>query len=384
MHVLQPGRHSRTPSIQTHHRSPAGKLIVTIGLALCLIVLAASPLLADGGPADLADFDGLLWETLPRFDIDPAAVPAHFRKRVQALLYDYTVTYRKLVQDMLRRCASYLSTIKRVLRQEGLPTYYAYIPLAESAFRVDATHPNSGARGLWQLMPETARAYGLHVSRTTDQRLDPIQATRAAARYLSELQAMFGRGTPLLILAAYNYGESNIYKAIVRARTRNIWALMRKWQIPEETRDYLVKMVTMWLIVSNAHLFRFDPTPEPPTALLPYSEITFSRTMGRMVYTERLRLPEAHLRTLPPPLTCAPLPSYTLTYILSTFPVHDACRHTVQSGETLWDIAQRYALRVSALKRLNQLTGSDPVIYPGQILAVCQVPFSSLAADPAF
>jgi hypothetical protein len=372
------------PASQILRRLPAGKLIVTVGLSICLMALAASPLLAHGGSAEPADFDGLLWENLPRFDIDPGKVPAHFRERVQALFYDYTVTHRKLVQDMLRRCASYLPAIKRILRQEGLPTYYAYIPLVESAYRVNAIHPNSGARGLWQLMPETARAYGLRVSRTIDQRLDPIRATHAAARYLSELRAMFGRGMPLLILAAYNYGETNIYKAIIRARTRNIWDLMRKWQIPDETRDYLVKMVTMWLIVSNTHLLRVAPTPEPPSALLPYSEITFSHTMGRMVYTERLRVPEAHLRTLPPPLTCAPLSSYTLRSILSTFPVHDACWHTVRSGETLWGIARQYALRVSALKRLNRLTDANPVIYPGQLLAVCHVPFSSLAAERAF
>lgn len=383
MHVLQPGRPSRASALRITP-STLGKLLVAVGLYACLTAAVVSPLSADDTPVELADFDAIFWETLPRHNIDPAEIPEFFRDRVRALLYDYTVTHRKLVQAMLRRCASYLPAIKRVLYQEGLPTYYAYIPLAESAFRVDASHPHSGARGLWQLMPHTARAYGLTVSDHTDERLDPIRATRAAARYLFELREMFGHGNPLLILAAYNYGESNIYKAILRVRTRNIWNLMHKWQLPDETRDYLVKMVTMWLIVSNTHVFRFDSALEPPAVVLSYSDMTLTHPVGQRGQTARLVVPRTQVTTLPPPRTCAPGPAFVLTTILSTLPVHDACWHTVQPGETLWNIARQYAIHVSTLKRLNHLTGRNPVIYPDQLLTVCQVPFSRMAAEPTF
>ena len=94
-----------------------------------------------------------------------------------------------------------------------------------------------GARGLWQLMPDTARRYGLIVNNTEDDRVDVEKSTRAAARYLSDLYSEFG--TWPLALAAYNTGEENLQHAIDRSRNTNFNVLSSLRLLPQETRNYV-------------------------------------------------------------------------------------------------------------------------------------------------
>jgi membrane-bound lytic murein transglycosylase D len=315
------------------------------------------------------------------------------------------VLHRQDVQAMLQRGAPYLPLIKRLLRQYNLPSYFAYLPLAESAFQADAAHPESGARGLWQLMPNTARAYGLQVSAAVDERLDPFLATRAAARYIQELQEIFGKNMPLLILAAYNFGEANLSKAIVRSRSRDIWALFRKRQIPFQTREYLIKMLSLWIIVTHAEHYRFTMARQGVATTIPFTEITFPHPVSLPALARQIALPADRLRTMNPHMLRAEVPSHTpiripsasvetflhyevrLTPSLSTerccarLMVIDTCWHTVASGETLSAIARRYAIDLNTIKLLNQLEGTNPIIHPGQRLSICDAPSSTTASD---
>jgi Transglycosylase SLT domain len=227
----------------------------------------------------------LLEETLPQFDLDPGRLPARFRRQVCERIYNYAVLYRKDIQAMLHRADTHLPMIKRLLHQHELPTYFAYIPLVESAFNEQATHPTSGARGLWQLMALTARAYGLKVSTRLDERLHPHSATLAAVRYLRTLQDRFGAASPLHILAAYNFGENNLAKALQRAQTQDIWPLFVYRRLPYQTRDYLVKIVTLWIIVAHPERFQFilDTAATSPA----YSEMPAPRATGAVEIVQR-------------------------------------------------------------------------------------------------
>lgn len=133
---------------------------------------------------------------LPSFDLAADHLPEPLQQRLCKRIRTYAVRYRWDVQTMLYRADDYLPMIKRSLRNHGLPTYYAYVPLVESAFQVDAMHDGSGARGLWQLVRDTARARGLTVSKAVDERLHPKRSTQAAVSYLAHLDKRFGDHGP--------------------------------------------------------------------------------------------------------------------------------------------------------------------------------------------
>jgi soluble lytic murein transglycosylase-like protein len=126
--------------------------------------------------------------------------------------------------------------IRRVLRMHGLPEHLVAVPLIESGFNPRARSPK-GALGLWQLMPDTARRFGLKVNRDVDERFDPILSTYAAARYLQELYGSWRDWE--LALAAYNAGEGRVASALNSSSTASFSELSRRQLLPEETRNYV-------------------------------------------------------------------------------------------------------------------------------------------------
>ncbi len=198
-----------------------------------------------------------LADVLSNFDIASEQIPEALRQRLCRRIHTYAVRYRKDVQTMFYRADDHLPMIKRALRQHDLPTYYAYLPLVESAFQTDAMHGGSGARGLWQLLRRTARARGLTVSKSVDERIHPRRSTEAAVNYLTHLHRRFGAHGPLYVLAAYNFGETNLSRKMRQANAQDIASLYTRGRLPGETREYLLRMMTMWVLAANPGRFHF-------------------------------------------------------------------------------------------------------------------------------
>src|SRR5712691_727927 len=123
-----------------------------------------------------------------------------------------------------------------IFREEGVPVALLRIAQVESNWRPFALSPK-GAFGLWQLMPVTARRYGLRVDGIGDDRADVDKSTRAAARYLRDLHLRFGDWA--LALAAYNAGEDAVQRAMERGASRDFWNLSGRKLLPAETRAYV-------------------------------------------------------------------------------------------------------------------------------------------------
>lgn len=141
------------------------------------------------------------------------------------------------VQDLngkWQRVQALRPVVEPILSQVGIPVELAAIIVVESGG--DPTIPSpKGALGLWQLMPDTARRYGLTVNAETDERLDVLKSTRAAAEYLRDLYAEFHDWQ--LVLAAYNAGEHAVEQAL--ARTKGTVFSVAEQALPAETQSYV-------------------------------------------------------------------------------------------------------------------------------------------------
>lgn len=130
------------------------------------------------------------------------------------------------------RVAGLRPLVTPILREEMLPEELLGVVLVESGGDPRALS-RRGALGIWQLMPETARRFGLTVEPGRDDRLDPLLSTRAAARYL---RFLFDRYQDWeLVFAAYNAGEARVDRAIAAAGRTEFAAL----RLPTETRRYV-------------------------------------------------------------------------------------------------------------------------------------------------
>lgn len=139
--------------------------------------------------------------------------------------------------------------VEPILKAQGLPVEVLAVVKVESGGQLDALS-RAGARGLWQLMPDTARRYGLIVSESKDERLDPEKATWAATQYLRDLRELFGDWK--LALAAYNAGEEAVSRAIARSGSREFDVLSLKRAIPEETRRYVPAVLAQMRVMSDS------------------------------------------------------------------------------------------------------------------------------------
>jgi membrane-bound lytic murein transglycosylase D len=144
----------------------------------------------------------------------------------------------------LERKSQYESMIREKLRRRGMPEDLLYLAMIESGFNPQA-RSLAEARGIWQLIGDTARRYGLRVDEEIDERNDPEKATDAALSYLSYLYNRFGSW--YLAAAAYNTGENRVGRIMTEAFGRETGTdedYYRIWdQLPGETRDFVPAIV---------------------------------------------------------------------------------------------------------------------------------------------
>lgn len=165
----------------------------------------------------------------------PGIMEMPYNSNVKAFIELYTVRRRSQLSYMMGLSDYYFPLFEQVLAANKLPLELKYLPIIESALNTTAVS-RMGAAGLWQFMVATGRMYGLEVNTLVDERLDPIKATHAAAKFLKDLYAIYGDWH--LVIAAYNCGPGNVNKAIRRAGgQRDFWAIYNF--LPAETRGYV-------------------------------------------------------------------------------------------------------------------------------------------------
>jgi membrane-bound lytic murein transglycosylase D len=158
--------------------------------------------------------------------------------RAVGFVQDYMEKNSRKLENMKNWGRPYFNMIDGILIKHGLPKELKYLAVIESELKPGAVSW-AGAVGPWQLMPATARALGLKVSKRVDERVDYYKSTHAAAKYIKDLYREFGDW--LLVIAAYNGGPGNVYSAIRRSGSRNFWNL--QYYLPAESRTHVKKFI---------------------------------------------------------------------------------------------------------------------------------------------
>ncbi len=201
------------------------------------------------------------------------------------------------IQRMTERSSRYLFHIVEEIERRNLPMELALLPFIESAFNPQAVS-SARAAGMWQFMPATGQSFDLKQNVFRDDRRDVLASTRAALDYLQQLHARFGDWH--LALAAYNWGQGNINRAITRNQKAGEPTGYTDLTMPAETRLYVPKLQAVKNIIARPEAFN---TTLPLIGNHPFFDtVTLERDMDVALIAKMAGISEADFRVLNPSL----------------------------------------------------------------------------------
>ena len=304
-----------------------------------------------------------LWQRLrDGFALTPDTMPASVAKQ-----RDWYLRNPSYLKTVFGRAEPFIYYVTEQLAEAGLPLELALLPIVESTYDPLA-YSHSHAVGLWQFMPSTGASLGLRRDRWYDGRRDVVASTDAAITYLTRLHRRFDKDW-LLALAAYNSGQGNVAKSIRRNRKAqkgtDFWSI----SLPRETRNYVPQLLALATLIRDPDKYDLKL---PSIANQPYFEIVEISSqidLGKVIQLSDIeladftRLNPAYRRALTPPQnthslllpvgTAQPLRDMMATTDPKTWVPHT--EYAVVNGDTLSEIALRFDIPVSWLRKRNSL-----------------------------
>jgi membrane-bound lytic murein transglycosylase D len=289
-----------------------------------------------------------------------------------------------IMASWLRKMERFRAIFETALARNELPKDLIYLAMIESGFEPGATS-NKSAGGVWQFMPQVARAYGLEVGHWVDARRDPERAAESAARYLKDLYVRFGSWH--LAFAAYNAGYGAILRSISRYNTNDYWELCRHESgLPWETTLYVPKILAAAIVGHNRAVFGFaDVAPDAPwtydTISVPAgtSLATLARAAGTSPEVIQLFNPELLRDRVPPDrgfCTVRIPPGSSGHYAQAVAQLRRSGERVetlvLRFGDTLESVAKARGVSLRELKRLNgvsdtvELRGGTTILVPAR------------------
>lgn len=376
--------------------SPTGDLIPLDSVPITLITLPndLEYIPADDTPELLADRLGCLQQI----------IPLTYNNTVHGFINYFTVRNREYTRTMQRKQDLFFPMFEKSLAQYNLPDELKYLSIIESALNPRAVS-RARAVGLWQFMSGTGRYMGLHSDWYVDDRMDPEKSTDAACRYLSQLYSIFGNWE--LALAAYNSGPGTVRKAIRRSGyKKSFWEIYP--HLPRETRAYVPQFIAMIYAMNYAEKHNLVETAReelPPSDTLAVKQFVHFESLASLTGTCL-----EDLQKLNPSVQRNVLPDNGKVHIMK-IPIHaketlnlnrvaildsvsrigkkeaealakkfsggstegrEMISYKVRSGDVLGSIAMRYKVRLTDIKKWNNLRTDR--IHAGQRLAIWLVP----------
>ncbi|MBK6600285.1 MAG: transglycosylase SLT domain-containing protein [Betaproteobacteria bacterium] len=283
------------------------------------------------------------------------------------------------VARMIDRSRRYLYYIVLEVEQRGMPLELALLPMVESAYNPVAIS-SARAAGIWQFMPSTGKHYGLKQNFWFDARRDVVAATDGALNYLKKLHEQFGDWQ--LALAAYNWGEGNVARAIARNQKAGLPTDYASLAMPDETRNYLPKLQAVKNIIRDPEKYGLELADVPDA---PYFAIVrTTRTIDVKRAAELAEMSQDEFQYLNPhhnrpviagadehaillPIDKAEL--FAAKLELADQPLVSWQAYRMHRGETLPQVAAKFALPVESLRAVNGI-GPKARLHEGHTLLV--------------
>ena len=328
-----------------------------------------------------------------------------YNEQIQRALEEY-IQYPSYFQRIANKARPYLYYIVEEIEKRKMPLEIALLPAIESAYEPMALSYKSAA-GLWQFIPATGKEYGLTQNAWYDGRRDIINSTNAALDYLQTLYRMFDDDW-FLALAAYNYGQGNLKKAIDQNMAREEFTDFWSLRLPKETREYVPKLLALAQIIASPQEYEIKLQP---IANQPYLErVNIGQQIDLSLVAQLAGLSSIDLKRLNPCYrrgTTAPNGPHYITLPIDVVPKFKQLiakippqemlpqtkalekpvlekkapvvskvvskpvnlqKHHVRKGDNLWKIAKHYGTTVASLRQLNKFNRQS--LYVGQLLTV--------------
>lgn len=339
---------------------------------------------ASSAVESLSNQPSLIWSRIR----NQFSLPAHEgNARVQFYIKRFTQTPGQL-NEMIKNASPYLYYVVQEVEKHGVPLEIALLPLVESEYNPFA-NSNRGARGLWQIMPETGRYYGLSRDTWFDGCQDIHLSTKAAIQHLKYLNRNFN-GNWLHTLAAYNSGENRVKNAIKKNKQQNLSTDYWSLALPKQTRDYIPKLMALVNIIKapqkygvqlpeiqNRPFFEKVSIPKPvdlqqAAKLMDVSEKSLIQ-LNPGFYKKKMH-PENHYHLCVPVHAAGKVKnkvsslSTVKANVASTNNCLNGNTHKIVAGDTLSHLAKRYGTTVETLRRINQLP--NDILQIGKVLTI--------------
>ena len=266
---------------------------------------------------------------------------------------------------MTERSSKYLYHVVEELERRNMPTELALLPFIESAFNPQAVS-SAKAAGMWQFMPATGKYFSLKQNVFRDDRRDVLASTKAALDYLQKLHRMFGDWH--LALAAYNWGEGSVGRAIAKNQREGLATDYSSLSMPDETRNYVPKLLAVKNIVANPKVFNAT-LPEIPNH--PYFQsVTITRDLDVALAAKLAEIKLEDFKSLNPSankpvIFAAGTPRILLPWDSAGIFERNLAIHNGQTaGWTVWiapstmkvvDAAKRVGMNETQFRELNRI-----------------------------
>ena len=299
----------------------------------------------------------------------PDNVAITYNDRVEHYLNFFSFHQRRNFERWLERSETLLPELKRLLKEENLPTDLAYIALIESGYNPNA-RSRMNAVGMWQFIRSTGKIYGLRIDSYVDERRDIHKSTLAAANYLRDMKEDFGSWE--LSMSGYNCGNLRVKNSMKKTNSGDFWYLSST--LPRETRNYVPKYIAAMIISKNPEKYGFS-RPNYTSYDIVKTSVPGQKSLSDIAKV--IELEPKKLKKLNPSLYAGMTPpdkNYEINIPSSHKEIIDSksveiaslknvkkrtsIAYKVRSGDNLSVIARRFGTSISSIKRANNLRGS--------------------------